>query len=80
MAYRNTVTAKAMNCAGIILVYGAYYLKKDPIPSIPEWTKFMEGCVRYRQSLDKQLTNAPRKMNHLKIQVNYMLNIINSAA
>ena len=34
--------------------------KTDPLPSVPEWSKFMEGCVRYRQSLDKQAPNAPR--------------------
>ena len=32
----------------------------DPLPSVPEWSKFMEGCVRYRQSLDKQAPSAPR--------------------
>lgn len=34
--------------------------KTDPLPSVPEWPKFMEGCVRYRQSLDRQAPNAPR--------------------
>lgn len=34
--------------------------KTDPLPSVSEWPKFMEGCVRYRQSLDKQAPNAPR--------------------
>ncbi len=34
--------------------------KTDPLPSIPEWSKFMEGCVRYRQSLDSQAPDAPR--------------------
>jgi hypothetical protein len=32
----------------------------DPIPVVPEWPQFMEGCIRYRQSLDKQAPNAPR--------------------
>jgi len=27
---------------------------------VPEWSKFMEGCVRYRKSLDEQLPSAPR--------------------
>jgi hypothetical protein len=27
---------------------------------VPEWPKFMEGCIRYRKSLDEQLENAPR--------------------
>ncbi len=34
--------------------------KTDPLPSVPEWPQFMEGCVRYRQSLDIQAPNAPR--------------------
>ncbi|MGA8261141.1 MAG: hypothetical protein WB783_13085, partial [Arenicellales bacterium] len=34
--------------------------KTDPLPTVPEWSKFMEGCVRYRQSLDDQAPNAPR--------------------
>lgn len=30
------------------------------LPAVPSWPEFMKGCVRYRQSLDTQLTNAPR--------------------
>ena len=29
-------------------------------PIVPEWPQFMRGCIRYRQSLDQQLANAPR--------------------
>lgn len=32
----------------------------DPLPTVPEWPVFMRGCIRYRQSLDDQLPNAPR--------------------
>ncbi len=32
----------------------------DPLPTVPEWPKFMAGCVRYRQSLDGQLEHVPR--------------------
>jgi hypothetical protein len=28
--------------------------------AVPEWPQFMRGCVRYRQSLDRQLPEAPR--------------------
>ncbi len=28
--------------------------------AVPEWPQFMRGCVRYRQSLDEQLPDAPR--------------------
>ena len=34
--------------------------KTDPIPVVPEWPQFMQGCVRYRQSLDEQAPAAPR--------------------
>ena len=34
--------------------------KTDPLPVVPEWPQFMQGCVRYRQSLDSRLPDAPR--------------------
>jgi hypothetical protein len=34
--------------------------KTDPQPVVPEWPRFMRGCVHYRQSLDAQLPTAPR--------------------
>jgi len=34
--------------------------RTDPIPTIPEWPQFLEGCIRYRESLDAQLPKAPR--------------------
>jgi hypothetical protein len=34
--------------------------KTDPVPSVPEWPQFMRGCIRYRESLDRQAPNAPR--------------------
>ncbi|MDF3052522.1 MAG: hypothetical protein K0S19_627 [Geminicoccaceae bacterium] len=34
--------------------------KQDPLPQVPEWPEFMKGCVRYRQSLDRQGPNARR--------------------
>ena len=30
------------------------------IPTVPDWPQFMRGCIRYRQSLDSQLPQAPR--------------------
>ncbi len=41
-------------------LWGLLPEKTDPLPPVPEWPKFMEGCVRYRQSLDRQAPNAPR--------------------
>jgi hypothetical protein len=32
----------------------------DPMPEVPDWPQFMQGCIRYRQSLDEQLPHAPR--------------------
>jgi len=32
----------------------------DPVPSVPDWPQFLEGCIRYRQSLDVQAPAALR--------------------
>ena len=32
----------------------------DPLPQVPAWPQFLRGCLRYRESLDEQLPNAPR--------------------
>lgn len=32
----------------------------DPLPDVPEWPQFLRGCIRYRQSLDDQLSAALR--------------------
>jgi hypothetical protein len=32
----------------------------DPLPSVPEWPHFLRGCLKYRESLDEQLRDAPR--------------------
>ena len=34
--------------------------RTDPLPRVPEWPQFLRGCIRYRQSLDQQLRDAPR--------------------
>ena len=34
--------------------------RTDPLPVVPEWPQFMEGCIRYRRSLDEQAPSAPR--------------------
>jgi hypothetical protein len=34
--------------------------RTDPLPTVPPWPQFLLGCIRYRQSLDEQLPNAPR--------------------
>lgn len=32
----------------------------ETLPEVPEWPAFLRGCVRYRQSLDEQIPEAPR--------------------
>jgi hypothetical protein len=34
--------------------------RTDPLPVVPEWPQFLQGCIRYRQSLDRQAAAAPR--------------------
>lgn len=40
--------------------------RTDPLPIVPAWPQFIEGCVRYRQSLDKPAPNAPRSEERFK--------------
>ena len=32
----------------------------DSVPMVPDWPQFLQGCIRYRQSLDSQAPTAPR--------------------
>lgn len=34
--------------------------KIDPDVAVPAWPQFLRGCLRYRESLDAQLPDAPR--------------------
>jgi len=34
--------------------------KTDPVPVVPAWPQFLQGCLKYRQSLDEQAPDAPR--------------------
>jgi hypothetical protein len=34
--------------------------KSSVNPIVPEWPVFLRGCLKYRQSLDEQLPDAPR--------------------
>lgn len=40
--------------------------RTDPLPTVPAWPQFMRGCIRYRQSLDEQLPDAPRMDEELE--------------
>lgn len=38
-------------------------LLPEPIPphiAVPDWPQFLRGCLKYRESLDRQLPGAPR--------------------
>jgi hypothetical protein len=41
-------------------LWGLLPEKTDPLPQVPDWPQFLEGCLRYRRSLDEQLPDAPR--------------------
>jgi hypothetical protein len=41
-------------------LWGLLPERTDPLPTVPAWPEFLRGCVRYRESLDRQLPNAPR--------------------
>jgi hypothetical protein len=41
-------------------LWGLLPEKTDPVPVVPEWPVFLEGCIRYRRSLDEQAPDAPR--------------------
>jgi hypothetical protein len=41
-------------------LWGLLPEKSDPVPSVPAWPQFLRGCLAYRESLDRQLPNAPR--------------------
>jgi len=30
------------------------------LPAVPDWPQFLRGCVKYRESLDRELPEAPR--------------------
>lgn len=41
-------------------LWGLLPERTDPLPEVPTWPQFLRGCLRYRQSLDEQLPDAPR--------------------
>src|SRR5262245_29493898 len=41
-------------------LWGLLPEKIDPDLAVPAWPQFLRGCLRYRESLDAQLPNAPR--------------------
>jgi hypothetical protein len=41
-------------------LWGLLPERTDPLPVVPEWPQFLRGCLRYRESLDARLPEAPR--------------------
>lgn len=41
------------------LLWGLLPEKVRPEVAVPPWPKFLRGCLRYRESLDRELPNAP---------------------
>lgn len=41
-------------------LWGLLPERTDPVPVVPDWPQFLRGCIRYRQSLDEQVPDAPR--------------------
>ena len=40
-------------------LWGLLPEKSDPVPTVPTWPRFLEGCIQYRKSLDRQAKGAP---------------------
>ena len=47
-------------------LWGLLPEKTDPLPIVPEWPQFLQGCIRYRQSLDEQAPDAPRSSQEFR--------------
>lgn len=41
-------------------LWGMLPERTDPVPVVPDWPQFLQGCIRYRQSLDAQAPQARR--------------------
>lgn len=41
-------------------LWGLLPEQTDAQPVVPEWPQFLRGCLRYGESLDRQLPDAPR--------------------
>jgi len=40
-------------------LWGLLPERVDPEIAVPPWPKFLRGCVKYRESLERQRPNAP---------------------
>ena len=46
-------------------LWGLLPERTDPVPEVPDWPQFLRGCVRYRESLDRQLPHAVRSSKEM---------------
>ena len=51
-------------------LWGLLPEKLDPVIAVPEWPQFLRGCVRYRESLDRERPDAPRVSGEFKSSTN----------
>ena len=47
-------------------LWGLLPEKSDPQPVVPDWPQFLRGCVRYRESLERQAPDAPRSSEEFR--------------
>ena len=47
-------------------LWGLLPERTDPLPSVPAWPQFLRGCIKYRESLDRQLPAAPRDAEEME--------------
>jgi hypothetical protein len=40
--------------------WGLCRRRATQFPTVPTWSEFLRGCIRYRRSLDEQLPSTPR--------------------
>jgi hypothetical protein len=40
-------------------LWGLLPEKVEPAVAVPPWPKFLHGCLKYRESLERELPNAP---------------------
>jgi len=41
-------------------LWGLLPERSDPLPVVPDWPRFLAGCIKYRESLDEQAPALPR--------------------
>jgi hypothetical protein len=47
-------------------LWGLLPEKSDPVPTVPAWPQFLRGCLKYRESLDRELPNAVRTQDEFE--------------